>query len=256
MKRILLELEYDGTDYHGWQVQQNGQSVQSRVQDALEQCTGVRCALTGCSRTDAGVHAMGFVCVFDTECSIPVPKMTAALNTFLPNDIAVLRAQQVSETFHPRYSAIGKRYLYRILNTPTRRPLCDGRTWHISHPLPQQQMHHLAQAFVGTHDFSAFCAAGSSVQDKVRTVQSCAVQRNGDELLFTVEANGFLYHMVRIMVGTLVDAALGRLPEQAIVTALQSGLRTDAGRTAPACGLYLDRVFYHKEDLLWPTNET
>ena len=256
MRRILLELEYDGTSYHGWQVQQNGQSVQSRVQDALEQCTGVRSALTGCSRTDAGVHAKGFVCVFETACGIPTEKMAAALNTFLPDDIAVLRAAQVCESFHPRYSATGKQYTYRILNTPTRRPLSHNRTWHISHSLPCEKMDRICQAFVGTHDFSAFCAAGSSVQDKVRTVHNCSVQRVGDEVHFTVSADGFLYHMVRIMVGTLVDIALGRLPENAISTALTSGLRCDTGRTAPADGLYLDRVFYREEDLLWPTNET
>ena len=251
MRRILLCLEFDGTAYHGWQVQKNGISVQSRVQDAIEDCIDVRAALTGCSRTDAGVHATGFCCTFDTEAAIPVSRIPAALNVRLPADIAVCRAAEVRGDFHPRYDALGKRYVYRILNTPTRRPLEDGRAWHITTPLPAEEMDRAAQVFVGTHDFSAFCAAGSDVQDKTRTVQACRVERQGDLLCFTVQADGFLYHMVRILTGTLVDQALGRIGPQAAETALRTGDRADAGRTAPAHGLYLEQVFYREEDVAW-----
>ena len=252
MKRILLFLEFCGTGYHGWQVQKNGIAIQTRVQDAIEACTGRRSALTGCSRTDAGVHARCFCCAFDMASRIPTQRLPAALNAHLPADIAVLHAVQVPSAFHPRYDACGKRYEYRILNTPQRRPLEEGRAWHISAPLDAGRMDALAQALTGTHDFSGFCAAGSSVADKVRTVQQCGVRREGDIILFTVQADGFLYHMVRIMAGTLADIALGRLDPEAVRRALQTGERTQAGRTAPACGLYLDRVFYREEAYAWP----
>ena len=244
MARLLLTLRYIGTRYCGWQVQPNGVSVQQTVQDAIERVTGVRAALTGCSRTDAGVHADAFCCTFDTASPLRGDKLAAALNAHLPMDIAVSDCREVADSFHPRYDAQGKRYRYRIWNAPARNPFWEGRALHVRRRLDAAQMAEIAAAYVGTHDFSAFCAAGSSVQDHVRTVRDCTVAREGELVTFSVTANGFLYNMVRIMVGTLLDMQSGRIPQDALPAILASGDRARAGATAPACGLYLDHVFY------------
>ena len=247
MARIKLLLRYDGSRYHGWQVQPNGITVQSTLQDAIERITGVRSGVTGCSRTDAGVHAEMFCCAFDTDSPLRGEKLATALNAVLPRDIAVYDACEVSDTFHPRYDARGKRYCYRIWNGRQRHPFWEGRALHINRPLDEQRLNGAANAFCGTHDFAAFCAAGSDVADTVRTVTEAAVTRDGDLITFTVAADGFLYNMVRIMTGTLLDIAFGRLPETAIDEALQTGDRAAAGATAPATGLYLQTVWYERE---------
>lgn len=249
MARILLTLRYDGTRYHGWQVQPNGITVQQTLQDALERITGVRSGLTGCSRTDAGVHAEMFCCTTDSETALRGEKLCAALNAVLPRDIAVYDAREVDESFHPRYCARGKRYVYRIWNGRQRHPFWEGRALHINRPLDEQLLCTLSKAYIGTHDFAAFCASGSTVQGTVRTVSFADVTRDGELVCFTVEADGFLYNMVRIMAGTLLDMAFGKLPREAISTALASKDRACAGMTAPPQGLYLQRVLYAPEDL-------
>lgn len=242
----MLTLRYDGTAYHGWQVQPNAVSVQATLQDAIEAVTGIRAGVIGCSRTDTGVHADMFCCTFDTDCAIPTYKLPLALNMYLPADIAVYDCKQVADDFHPRYAARGKRYRYCVWNTHCRNPFLDKYATRYPYPLDAQRLHNWAQAYVGTHDFSAFCAAGADTTDAVRTVTAFTVERQGDLVHFTVEANGFLYNMVRIMVGTLLDMAAGRLPANAIAQALASGERAHAGTTVAPQGLRLEKVFYEE----------
>ena len=244
MQRILLTLRYDGTAYHGWQVQPNARTVQETLQDAIEAVTGVRAGVIGCSRTDAGVHADMFCCTFDTDSPLRGNKLASALNFHLPHDVAVYDAAEVASDFHPRYHARGKRYVYRIWNGAQRHPVYARYALHRNRPLDTAQLHNAAQAYVGTHDFAGFCAAGSDVQDTVRTVRYTAVERQDDMVLFTVEADGFLYNMVRIMVGTLLDIADGRIPADSLPAIIDSGARQNAGATAPAVGLCLQQVFY------------
>lgn len=244
MQRLLLTLRYDGTAYHGWQVQPNGVTVQQVLQDAIEAVTGVRSGVIGCSRTDAGVHAEGFCCTFDTESTLRGERMIGALNAHLPDDIAVYRCEEVAADFHPRYQSSGKRYVYRIWNAPYRNPFWERYAIHHRRPLDEKAMDAWAQSFVGTHDFAAFCAAGSSVVDTVRTVSECHVERDGDMVIFSVRANGFLYNMVRIMIGTLLDIAFEKQSPNSIDEALRQKDRNLAGATAPAKALCLQEVFY------------
>lgn len=244
MTRVFLTLRYRGTAYHGWQVQPNGVTVQETLQNAIEAVTGVRSGVIGCSRTDAGVHAEKFCCTFDTESPLRGERLALALNAHLPFDMAVSEAKEVAADFHPRYDARGKRYVYRIWNGRQRNPFYEENAIHIAVPLDNRRMDAAAKAFLGTHDFAPFCAAGSSVEDTVRTVTCCDVSREGDLVTVTVEANGFLYNMVRIMVGTLLDMASGRLAENAIPTIFEQNERDAAGTTAPAKGLTLQDVFY------------
>lgn len=244
MARLLLTLRYDGSSYHGWQVQPNAVTVQQTLQDAVERITGVRSGLTGCSRTDAGVHARMFCCAMDSATPLRGEKLCAALNAVLPRDIAVYDVKEVDEAFHPRYDARGKRYEYVIYNGRQRDPFYEGRALHINRPLDERRLHAAAQDYVGTHDFAAFCASGSSVDSTVRTVRAASVRREGDVVIFAVEADGFLYNMVRIMAGTLLDIAAGKRGDGDIPAILASRDRDRAGVTAPAHGLYLHTVFY------------
>ncbi len=247
MQRLLLTLRYDGSRYHGWQVQKNGITVQETLQDAVERLTGIRSGLTGCSRTDAGVHAEMFCCAFDTASPLRGERMVKALNAYLPRDIAVYGCREVEADFHPRYAALGKRYVYRIWNAPERNPFWEGRALHCRRPLDAAFLNEQAAAYVGTHDFASHQAAGSTVEETIRTVRRAEVERRGEMVLFTVEADGFLYNMVRIMVGTLLGLQAGSLEAGSIPAILESGSRERAGATAPACGLYLDHVFYPHE---------
>ncbi len=245
MQRLLLTLRYDGTAYHGWQVQPNVPTVQQTLQTAVERVTGVRSGLTGCSRTDAGVHAEMFCCALDTASPLRGQKLCSALNFYLPPDISVYRAEPVAADFHPRYDACGKRYVYRIWNGAQRHPMLERYSIHRNRPLDEERMNRAAALFVGAHDFKAFCSAGSDVQGTtVRTVRACGVERRGELVQFSVEADGFLYNMVRIMVGTLLETEEGRMDEKQLTAALAGGQRTQAGATAPAKGLCLERVFY------------
>lgn len=249
MGRRLLKIAYLGTAYCGWQVQPNGRSVQQTVQDALEKMLGFRPALTGCSRTDSGVHANAFYCHFNGGENIPNKGLVAGLNTLLPQDIAVLDCQDVSPNFHVRYSALGKNYIYKIYESPVPNPFLNGRVLWLKQPVELERMNEACRAYCGTHDFKAFCSAGSKVQDTVRTVSECFVQRKNGLLTFSVTANGFLYNMVRILVGTALEVAGGQLLAEKIPEILAQKDRTAAGKTAPACGLYLNNVFYSKTDL-------
>ena len=245
MARILLTLRYDGTAYHGWQVQPNGVTVQQVLQDAVERVTGVRSGITGCSRTDAGVHADMFCCAFDSDTPLRGDKLCSALNFHLPRDVSVYDAREVEEEFHPRYYAKGKRYVYRIWNGNQRHPMYEKYAIWLKKPLDVDFLNKVAQDYVGTHDFAAFCGAGSDLQGTTeRTIHSCTVTRQGDLVLFTVEGDGFLYNMVRIMVGTLLEIAAGRFATDSLPAIIEGRDRTAAGPTAPAQALCLEQVFY------------
>lgn len=245
--RNLLKISYLGTAYHGWQVQPNGITVQETLQNALESVYKFRPALTGCSRTDSGVHAAEFYCHFDTDISIPHDGLVAALNSALPNDIAVIECKTVADDFHARYSSLGKNYIYRILCSKTPDPFRGDRTWHIARPLNVELMNKFLSGLVGTHDFIGFSSSGRTVTDTVRTISECSAERIGDEIVISVSADGFLYNMVRIIVGTAVDVSDGKIDSDKAEEILASADRNRAGRTAPPQGLFLKKVFYENE---------
>ncbi|MDR2513788.1 MAG: tRNA pseudouridine(38-40) synthase TruA [Christensenellaceae bacterium] len=244
MRRIALILEYDGGPYCGWQRQKNGLSVQAVAENALKRLCGEEIALTGASRTDAGVHALYQVAHFDTESRIPAEKFSFALNTLLPSTIRVTGSLQVRSDFHARFDAKGKSYEYRILNRPHQSALKANTHAHLPTPLDFGAMAEAAALFLGRHDFSAFMAAGGSAKTFTREMTASTLQKNGDELLFTICGSGFLYNMVRIIAGTLIAIGQGKLAPGCIPRAYQSRSRLDLGPTAPAHGLCLTRVFY------------
>lgn len=244
MRRVMLKLRYDGGAYHGWQVQNNATSVQTVLQNAAEDVLGIRPNITGCSRTDAGVHANMFCCHIDIEKSISDDRLIAALNAHLPNDIAVFDCKTVDNDFHARYSAVGKNYVYKIYSSPYRNPFYEGYSLHVKNKLDVELMNEAAKKFVGKYDFLAFCSSGSSVKDTVRHVKSAEVRRNGDMVEFSVTSDGFLYNMVRIMVGTLLYVNEGKIKVDEIVDIIKSGDRSRAGKTASPSGLYLNEVYY------------
>ncbi len=244
MKNYLLQISYNGSSYHGWQVQNNAITVQEKLQDAIETVFGKREDVKGCSRTDSGVHANVFFCNFKSERVIPEEKIPSALNVNLPLDIAVKKCTEVPLDFHARYDCKGKEYVYKIWNASERNPFYNELYYHYKYKIDAEMLDKEAQAFVGEYDFSSFCAAGGSVQDKVREIYSFNVERQGDEVLFSVSGNGFLYNMVRIMVGTLLEISSGKIEKGKISDIIESRNRDMAGFTVPPQGLYLNKVFY------------
>ncbi len=244
MRNFLVTIAYDGTDYHGWQVQPNGITVQQAVQDAIEKILQKRENIIGCSRTDSGVHANNFCFNMRTDSTIDPFRFVGAMNAVLPDDIAVKNCIEVPMEFHARYDCKGKEYIYKIWNSPQRNPFLQDRYLHYKKPLDIEAMNKAAQKFVGKHDFSSFCASKATVEDFVRTVEYATVSSDGEEVSFRVKADGFLYNMVRIMVGTLLEVSEGKFPADSIGDILNSLEREKAGRTAPAYGLYLNQVFY------------
>ncbi|HEX2946009.1 MAG TPA: tRNA pseudouridine(38-40) synthase TruA [Clostridia bacterium] len=290
MRNIRLILEYDGTAYHGWQSQTNASTVQDTVTAAVKSLTGENCSLIGSSRTDTGVHALGYVCNFSTASAIPADKFSFALNTLLPDDITVRRSEEVPCDFHSRFDAAGKTYRYMIYNSVFPSALLRNRAYHVYYPLDTDAMNRAAQHLTGTHDFLAFSAAGGSVKTTVRTIaqarvsiagQACELPheqsyqpyaqpkersyqppyerdivapdlrsgsgldlQSGRLIEFTITGNGFLYNMVRIIAGTLIEVGFGKLKPEDIPVIIESLDRRKAGRTAPAHGLYLVGVYY------------
>ncbi len=244
MRGYILKIAYKGTNYCGWQVQPNKPTVQSTVQKACEEVFGVSCDLTGCSRTDSGVHAKEFVALVSGELpSIPTDSLHLAINTKLPEDIVVTETLVAPDNFHPRYDAKGKEYVYCIRNSKTRDPFINETSWQFHRYIDVDKANELCKEFVGKHDFCAFMAAGSKIIDTVREVKYFNARREGENVIFTVAADGFLYNMVRIMVGTVAEAASGTdmMPISKII---ESRDRSNAGITAPAKGLALNKVFY------------
>lgn len=253
--KILLTVSYVGTSYCGYQVQPNGITIQEVLGNAAKALFGYECDVVGCSRTDSGVHARGFCVAISKKgeealpTAIPAERIARAMNAHLPCDIAALRSRVVPADFHPRYDVASKEYEYLIYNGRERNPFYEERAWHIPTPIDDAAltaMQAAAAAFVGKKDFSAFRAVGADTEaaDAVRTVFSAVVKREGDLISFRVRADGFLYHMVRIMAGTLVAVAKGSLAAEDVPTLIEQKDRRKMGVTAPAGGLYLDKVFY------------
>jgi len=246
-RRIRVIVQYDGTNYVGWQVQENARSVQSTLQDALECTLGFRPDVCGCSRTDAGVHANMYVCHISSEnVDIPTERLAAALNSHLRGSgIAVVGASDEPSDFHARYSCTAKQYVYKIWNAPYSNPFLEGRALFCPKLIDLEKLSFAEEEFCGKHDFRAFMSKGSKNEENtVRTVKYFKAERNGELITLTVCADGFLYNMVRIMTGTYLKCARENLGKGSIADIIQSRERKNAGDTAPAHGLYLDRVFY------------
>lgn len=244
MRNLKLKLMYNGSAYHGWQIQTNADTVQGRLESAVEAVFCSHHTVYGSSRTDAGVHANEYFCNFRTEKNIPCESVVKALNANLPDDIAVIECVEVDDNFHSRFSCKSKRYVYRIWNSQIKNPFLTNTAYHYKYKLDEKMLDTAAKSYIGTYDFNAFCSAGSSVSDTVRTVKDASVTRDGDIVIFSVEADGFLYNMVRIMVGTLININEGKIGKDDIKNIIKSADRKNAGVTAPAEGLFLDKVFY------------
>ena len=251
MKRILLTIAYDGTNYSGWQKQKDEAviTVEGELTKALRllfRNPALECI--GASRTDAGVHALGQRAVIDVETSIPAEKIPLAIRSFLPADIVVTKAEEVAETFHPRFDCVKKTYEYRFWNAPAKNPKERLYSAYVQKPLDVERMNEGAKAFLGTHDFAAFCAAGAQVSTTVRTIFDCHVEKQGESVRILVTGDGFLYNMVRILVGTLLFVSEGKIDPADLPAIIESGERMRAGKTAPPQGLYLNRVEYDPAD--------
>lgn len=244
IRNLLITISFDGSAYHGFQVQKNAVTVCEVFQDAIESVMGERCNVKGCSRTDAGVHARMYCLSLKSACTIPCDKLVLALNQSLPDDIAVLSAKEVDSDFHARYSCKAKQYVYRIRNNAVKDPFSPKLAYRYGYPLDADMLGRESRDFLGTHDFTSFCSIKSDVKDTVRTITDFSVKRYDDEVLFTVTGSGFLYNMVRIMVGTLIFIAMGKLESGSIPAIIAAKNRDMAGKTMPAHGLYLNKVFY------------
>lgn len=254
MKRVLLSVEYDGTNYAGWQRQSNGLAVQQVLEEALSRACGETVAATGSSRTDAGVHALAQQVHFDTASSIPPDKFPFVLNTMLPPDIRVQSGRQVPADFHARFLACGKTYTYRILNRRHGCALLRNVCWHVPVPLDLTPMRKALSDLPGAHDFAAFQAAGGTAKTTLRVLDRAELDRDGDLLRLTVSGNAFLYNMVRIIAGTLAEIGLGRLKPDAFLRAFETGDRLKLGMTAPPQGLELTEVRYPPEAFTDPAS--
>ena len=245
MRNLLFKLQYIGTNYHGWQVQKNALAVQEVIQDAVEKITGVRDDVTGCSRLDTGVHANAYYFTVKTNSQIPEKKFINAFNTILSKNMVILDCKEVDESFHPRYNTISKTYLYKIWNNPHRNPFFENLAWYYPYPINADKINSEARSFLGTHDFSSFCSKNAKTQEShVRTIYDIKAEKDGDMLMIKIKGDGFLYNMVRIMVGTLVHMKRGNVTADEILDILIKKDRTFAGKTAPAHGLYLEEVEY------------
>jgi tRNA pseudouridine38-40 synthase len=247
MRRILLKIAYDGTNYHGWQVQKNASSVQETLQDAMEKIFASRPDLHGCSRTDSGVHANEYYCHFDVDNNIPCNQLVRALNTYLPSDISVSSAEDKDINFHARYSAKSKEYLYKIYNCQIPNPFYDRYCLQVAKSLDVDRMNRVAQNFTGTHDFKGFCSIKTTAEDTIRTIYDCKVEKSDNDkdiIEVKISGDGFLYNMVRIIVGTLLFVEFGNIDEKDIPDIIKSGDRKRAGKTISPKGLYLNKVEY------------
>ena len=244
MRNIALRLKYDGSRYHGWQVQKNDITVCQTMEEALEKVCGHPVKLVGCGRTDAGVHALRYCANFKSDCRIPLGRLPLAINSRLPGDIAVVAAAEAPEDFNAIGSCIKKEYIYKIHNSNIRDPFWEKRVCFYPQHLDMELMQAAAKAFEGTHDFRAVRSEGTQTRTTVRTVYWCRAEKEGDIITVSICANGFLYNMCRAMVGTMVYASYGKLLPEEIPALLEKGDRRLTGPTMPPQGLYLNRVWY------------
>ena len=244
MKRIKLTIAYDGTNYCGWQVQPNGITVEEVVNKALKKLTGEDIQVIGASRTDSGVHALGNVAVFDTHTTIPPERISYALNQRLPEDIVIVKSEEVAEDFHPRNCDCSKTYEYHILNTRIPIPTKRLTNYFVSYDLDVEKMRKAAGYLIGEHDFVSFCNVRTDVEDTVRTVTELEILKDGEEITIRISGNGFLYNMVRIIVGTLIRVGRGFYEPEKVKEILEAKDRKAAGVTAPPHGLILAEIRY------------
>ena len=244
MRSIALRLRYDGTNYHGWQTQREDVTVQQTMEQAAVKILKHPVHITGCGRTDAGVHALRYCASLKTDCTVPIARLPLALNSHLPADIAVVDAVEAPEGFNAIGSCLKKEYIYRIHNSRLRDPFLDRGACFYPQPLDFGRMAEAAAAFEGTHDFAAVRSLGTETRTTVRTVYWCRAEKTGDLITVAVCADGFLYNMVRAIVGTLVYASYGKLEPAEIPALLEKGDRRLTGPTMPPQGLYMNRVWY------------
>lgn len=244
MKNIKLTIEYDGTNYYGWQRQPAGPTIQEVIETSLETMTCEAVALYGSGRTDSGVHALGQVANFRTGSKLGLEELQKGLNSVLPKDIVIIKAEEAGEGFHAQLSAKSKKYIYKILNRSYPSALLRHRAWYIPYPLTVQYMKEAAEMLIGEHDFRAFAKAGTEGRSTVRTVLNAGLDTSGDIMEFRIEANGFLKRMVRLIVGTLVQVGKERISPREFREILESGEKTKFVQTAPPSGLYLEEVIY------------
>ncbi len=243
MKRMLLTISYDGTNYHGWQVQPNGVTIQQTLQNALEKLFSERVSVTGCSRTDAGVHAKEFCCHIDCKDNYPENAFLKGLNSLLPNDISVINCIEVNSEFHARYNAKGKKYIY-YMYTGALNPFNSRYMLHLEKKPDITLMNEFCNGIIGTHDFAAFSSSKRTVEDTVRTIYECRVVEKDNYLYFEIVGNGFLYNMVRIIAGTALAVGYKRLKPDCHIKIFSNQDRSLAGNTLPPHALFLDKVYY------------
>lgn len=246
MKRIKIIVSYDGTNYHGWQIQPKEITVEKVLNDTLTELLKEQIVIIGASRTDAGVHALGNVAVFDTDTSIPPEKIAFALNTKLPKDIRIQKSEKVKQDFHPRYCSSKKTYEYCILNREMELPTERLYSYYCYKRLDLERMNQAAQYFLGEHDFKSFCSARTDVESTVRTIYDMDIRKEGEFVKIRVTGNGFLYNMVRIIAGTLLQIGLHRYPPESIQSIIEAQDRTKAGPSAPPQGLKLLKIEYEE----------
>lgn len=246
--KYFAKINYLGTNFHGFQVQPGLRTVQGELCRALSNALGAPCKVTGCSRTDTGVHANEFCLTIECDgATVPADKLPVAVARYLPNDVSLYYAEECSADFHPRYDVVSKEYLYRIINRKIYDPFEYGRAWFLPRFISDgeiEKMQYAASKIIGKKDFASFMSEGSDTEDTVRTVFSLDVSKSGDLIEIRIKADGFLYNMVRIIVGTLVEVAYGRILPDDITQIIDAENRKCAGMTAPPFGLYLDRVTY------------
>lgn len=244
MKRVMLVVAYDGTEYCGWQIQPNGNTIENELNNALSELLGEDIIVTGASRTDAGVHSCGNVAIFDTEARMPAEKISYALNQRLPEDIVVQESKEVPLDFHPRRVNSKKTYEYRILNREFRDPNRRKNTYFYYRPLDVEAMQQAATYLVGEHDYKSFCSIKAQVETTVRTIYNLTVEKQEDVVTIRVMGSGFLYNMVRIIAGTLIQVGIGEIQPKEMEEILAACNREAAGPTAPACGLTMIGIAY------------
>ncbi len=245
LRNIIVIISYDGSHYHGWQIQKNAVTVQEVFQKALEKIMQQKLDIKGCSRTDTGVHANMYAISFKVLSRMKCENIVSALNRFLPPDMAAIKSYEVPLDFHARYSCVGKEYIYKIWNNRIRNPFLNNRVFHYWYPLDEKYLNDAAKMFIGKHNFTAFATLDKrETKNMVRNITEFEVYRNGDMVEFKVRADGFLYNMVRIMSGTLLRVAQGKIKPEDIPLIIKSQDRKNAGPTAPPQGLYLNKVFY------------
>ena len=246
--RYFAKIKYLGTDFHGFQVQPDKRTVQGELCEALPKALGAPCRVTGCSRTDAGVHANEFCITVDSDgATVPSDKLPLSVARFLPPDLSLYYSSSCADDFHVRYDCVSKEYLYRIKNVAVYDPFEYGRAWFLPRTIGEEALERMRRAadyILGEHDFKCFMADGSDTEDTVRNVHYLNIDKNGDLIEIRICANGFLYNMVRIIVGTLIEVAYGRIAPDELKSIIQSLDRKNAGPTAPACGLFLNKVNY------------